>query len=116
MVWIAPGPRDRDAVYVPMHDLTVQPEFSGQLTAEPVGDHDRAVAAAGAADGHGEVAFALFFETWQTKFEQARGAFQKLGGIRTAEYVLPYGLAGAGKLAEFGHEMRVFEEPHVEHQ
>jgi len=74
---------------------------------ELLGEHDGAVFAAGAADGDGEVAFALVDVMGDEIDQETFDAAEKFGGLREGlDVVANFGIF-AGVTAQAGDEMRI---------
>ncbi len=79
-------------------------------------DHHRAVLAAGAAEGDGQVALAFVNVMRQKIDQQLRNPLDEFAGLREgADVFCDFGIA-SGERAEFRDEMRVGQEADVEHQ
>src|SRR5690606_33102992 len=85
-------------------------------TLEFFGDGHRPMLAAGAANRHGDVALALFRILGQQELEQIVHAGDELVHVGELVENRPYGRILAGTGAEVRLEMRVRQEPCVEHE
>src|SRR5687768_9960985 len=84
--------------------------------AQRVGHHHRAVAAARAAHGDGEVALALAHVAREDVGEQRVQLAQEGVGVGLAPHVTDHGRVVPGQALQAGHEVGVGEEAHVEDQ
>src|SRR5690348_8665438 len=90
--------------------------FLAQPFGETLGDIDRAMAAAGAADGDGQVAFALTLVARQQRLEPAAELIEKRRKIRVRGDILANRASLAGHRLEGGDVMRIAQETHIEHE
>ena len=90
-----------------------RPGYPGDPGGELLGDGDRAVLAAGAADGDRDVALALALEPGQRRVEQRQVGVEERRRGRLPEHVLPHRRVEAAHRAQLGHPVRVRQEPAV---
>src|ERR1700721_4627821 len=72
--------------------------------------------ATGAAKGHGQVALPFLNVVRKQKEQELGDPVQKLGRLGKFADVFRYLGMSAGQVSKFGHEMRIGQEPDVEHQ
>src|SRR5690348_15350987 len=82
-----------------------------QTLANIFGDHDRAVLAAGAADGDGQVALAFVDVVRQQIYQQVGDALQKFRGLRKRPNIACHPGMTTSQRAKFRHEVRIGQEP-----
>ena len=92
------------------------PVLAVEPTGQFFGNENRAMAAAGAPKGNGQIALALIGVTNEQGFEEPRQVVEKRLKPFIGGYEFPDCLIEAGKLPQVQIVMGVFQEPDVENQ
>src|ERR1700742_606938 len=83
---------------------------------ETLGDINRAMAAAGAADADGEIAFSFALVARQQRLEPGAELIEERGEIRVGGDIFADGAILARERLQPGDVMRIAQEAHIEHE